>query len=107
MPGYKDVIALLPSGTQPGEALRRDWWISHAVGCAHSPKDLAEPADGVVREWIATAACAGAGPLADSALALQLLENVDAYIKWETSLPGSQPPTKHTADLKGIEVLFP
>lgn len=107
MPGFKEVVALLPKGTEVGDALRKDWWISHSVGCAHSPKDLAEPAGGVVRDWLAIAACAGSGLVSDCALSLHLLDNVDAYIKWETALPASKPPAKKAADLKGVEVLFP
>lgn len=107
MPGFKDVVALLPKGQAVGEALQKDWLLWHAVGHAHSPGLLPEPDSSVVHERLAIAACAGSGPVADCALALHMLENLDAYVAWESSLPGSKPPPKKPADLKGQSVLFP
>jgi len=107
MPGFKDVVALLPEGQTPGEALQKDWLLWHAVGHAHSPGLLPEPEGNVVHERLAIAACSGCGPTADCVLALHILENLHAYIAWETSLPGSKPPPKKPVDLKGQSVLFP
>lgn len=107
MPGFKDVLALLPDDQSAGEALQRDWLLWHAVGHEHDPEGLPRPEAGVVCERLALAACAGGGPVAECTLALHVLENLEAYIAWEASLPGSQPPSAQPLGLKGQSVLFP
>jgi len=94
MPSFSEVVATLPKGEQPGQALRTDWILWQAMGHGYDAKALPALTEKVLRDRIAVAACAGEGPAADCALALQILENVDAYIAWELSIPGSHVPKK-------------
>lgn len=89
MPSFKMVADSAGTVT---EALKLDWLLWHAVGNAHDPASVPAPADAVVRERIAIAACASNLLVGQSALALHVLENMDEYIKWETCIPGSKPP---------------
>lgn len=107
MPDFKHVTALLPSGQEPSEVLQSDWLLWHAVGHAHSPTDLPAPAGKVLYARLALAACASSKPLAACGLAMHVLENLDVYSEWETSIPGSKPAAAQCLDLKGQSVLFP
>jgi len=100
MPSFAAVAKLLPKGEAPSDVMRRDWLLNHAVGQAHQPQVVVEPPKALVCERFAMAACAGSGLAAESALALHVLENVDAYVAWEASLPGSQPPSGANIELR-------
>lgn len=91
LPKYADVQAAL-NGESPGEALKHDWLLWHAPGSRHSPDLLPPPAAAIATERIALAAVAGSGAVANALLQLHVLQNLDAYIAYETSLPSSKPP---------------
>jgi len=100
---YKEVAAMLPDGTKVSKALGKDWLLWHAVGHQHSPDLLPQPVAGIISDRLATAACAGDGPLCDFALALHILNNLDEYVQWEISLPGSQPQASQKAVLRSFD----
>jgi len=93
LPKFSEVCAALPKGEEPGDALKADWVLWHASGHAHDSKAVPALAEAVLLDRLALAACAGSGPIAESALALQVLDNLDAYIAWEMSMSGSKAPT--------------
>lgn len=107
LPTFKDVVELLPKGQEPSEALRKDWLLWHAAGANLHPEQLNKPDKKLVQQRISLAASAGGGPLADCCLALHTLENLKAYVDWESALKGSLPPPEKAKDLKGQSVLFP
>jgi len=96
---YEKILAGLPKGKKAGEALKSDWLLWHTVGHQQDAKQLPAPVEAVVSERLKLAVAAGGGPLADLVLGLHVLENVEAYIKWEAALPGSK------AGKDGLEVL--
>lgn len=94
LPSYQDVVAMLPKGVEPSELLRRDWALWHSLG--HMQDAAAVPAPPnreVVCERLALILGAPAGPACECALALHVLDNLEKYIAWEMSLPGSKPPS--------------
>lgn len=101
MPGFTDVTAALPKGQEPPELLKKDWLLWHATGCSHYKDQVPALAEAVVKDRLALAACAGEGPAAESVMSLHVLENLSAYVLWETSMSGSKPPSL------GLEVKFP
>mmetsp|Transcript_59059 Transcript_59059/g.127772 ORF Transcript_59059/g.127772 Transcript_59059/m.127772 type:complete len:661 (-) Transcript_59059:91-2073(-) len=100
-PSYQDAVAALPKGMEPSESLRKDWLLWHAVGGKQQAKELPPPAKEIICERIAfLASKAAAGPVADCAVALHVLENLEEYIKWESSLPANKTQTKSKAVLQ-------
>jgi len=91
MPSYKALCELLPKGTQPSKTLLNDWMVWHACGNKYDAAACHAPADKLMKDRLALVACAGTGPAADCAIALHVIENVDAYVAWEQSFPASNP----------------
>mmetsp|Transcript_101249 Transcript_101249/g.253806 ORF Transcript_101249/g.253806 Transcript_101249/m.253806 type:complete len:650 (-) Transcript_101249:109-2058(-) len=91
VPTFSEVCAALPKGQEPGEVLKLDWVLWHSSGHAQDPKAVPALKEDVLRDRLALAACAGSGPIAQSVLALQVLDNLDAYVAWEIMMKGSQP----------------
>lgn len=100
MPGFQ-AVAPLQVGKQVTDAMRMDWLMWHAPGNGHSKDLVFAPSEAVVADRAALAACIPDGPVGEFAIAMHVLENLDAYIKWELSFPGSKPPTT------GIQVKCP
>eukprot|EP00928_Gymnodinium_smaydae_P024271 TRINITY_DN19684_c0_g5_i3.p1 TRINITY_DN19684_c0_g5~~TRINITY_DN19684_c0_g5_i3.p1 ORF type:complete len:764 (+),score=218.45 TRINITY_DN19684_c0_g5_i3:96-2387(+) len=89
-------------GAPPGEALKKDWVQWHVPGSTHDAKSLPMLSPPVLKERIALlAACGSGGALTESALALHVLENIEAYLAWELMIPGSRPASQ------GQEVVTP
>mmetsp|Transcript_43283 Transcript_43283/g.92637 ORF Transcript_43283/g.92637 Transcript_43283/m.92637 type:complete len:658 (-) Transcript_43283:16-1989(-) len=99
---FKELSAALPQSAQPpSEALKSDWLLWNALGNTFNDKELPLPTDKVFKERIALAACAGGGALAKCLLAVQMLENLDAYVQWEMAIPAAKAPSA------SVEVLCP
>lgn len=98
LPSTFKELAEKMKGASLGDAVKRDWVIWHAVGNAHNAKDVPLLASGVLLERLSILVeCGKSGPLTDCAVALHVLDNIDAYVKWELALPGSAPPKTDTA----------
>lgn len=90
MPKYADFLAKLPKDATTGDILKTDWVLWHTVGNALMPKEVPALAESLLSDRLAIATCAGSGPVAKVALALHTLENMEAYVAWESSLAGGK-----------------
>lgn len=90
LPTYAEVCAALPKNEKPGSALREDWILWHAPGQKICPDQVSSISEAVLRKRLSIAAAAPDGVVADCALAMEVLENLDVYVAWELSLAGNK-----------------
>jgi len=86
---FDQVLGAL-NGQEPSQALRTDWVLWHSMGCSHFAKELPCLPVSVVNERIGLVSCSGSDALVEYALKVHILEHLDAYQSWETSMAANQ-----------------
>jgi len=86
---FDQVLGAL-NGQEPSQALRTDWVLWHSMGCSHFAKELPCLPVSVVNERIGLVSCSGSDALVEYALKVHMLEHLDAYQSWETSMAANQ-----------------